>query len=50
VNGSRIKIFARISLCPEIKTRATSMIDGDEITFQQNKNDPNKIMNPAEEE
>jgi hypothetical protein len=34
VNGSQIKFFSRISLCPKIKTQATSVLEGDEITFQ----------------
>jgi hypothetical protein len=31
------------------KPWATSMLEGDECTFQQQKNDPNKIMKPMEE-
>jgi hypothetical protein len=50
VNGSRIKFFARIDLCPKNKPWATSMLDGDECTLQQRKNDPNRITNPAEGE
>jgi hypothetical protein len=32
------------------KPLATSMLEGDETTFQQQKSDPNKIMKLAEEE
>jgi hypothetical protein len=35
---------------PNSKPQATSVLEGDERTFQQQKNDPNKIMNPTEEE
>jgi hypothetical protein len=31
---------------PNSKPRATSILECDESTFQQQKNDPNKITNP----
>jgi hypothetical protein len=33
VNRSRIKFFARIDLCPQFKTKATSILEGEECTF-----------------
>jgi hypothetical protein len=33
-----------------LKPQATSILEGDECTFQQEKNDPNEITKPAEEE
>jgi hypothetical protein len=35
---------------PKSKPQATSVLEGDEITFQQQKYDPNKITKPTEEE
>jgi hypothetical protein len=33
-----------------LKSHTTSVLEGDECTFQQEKNDPNKITKPMEEE
>jgi hypothetical protein len=35
---------------PNSKPRTTSLLEGDECTFQQQKNYPNKIMKLSEEE
>jgi hypothetical protein len=50
MNESRIKLFARIGLCPEFKTLDNYCAKGDECTFQQEKNDPNEITKSAKEE
>jgi hypothetical protein len=44
------KSFQELAYVPKLKLRATSVLEGDESTFQQQKNDPNKIMKLAEEE
>jgi hypothetical protein len=35
---------------PKSKPQATSMLEGDEITLQQHKNNSNKITKPMKEE
>jgi hypothetical protein len=50
VNGSRIKFFSRITYVPKPKSWETSVLKGEESAFQQQKQDPNKITKPAEEE
>jgi hypothetical protein len=37
VNGSQIKFFAQIGLCPEFKTRVTSNLEDNECIFEQQK-------------
>jgi hypothetical protein len=44
------KSFQELACVPKLELRATSALEGDESTFQQQKNDPNKIMKLAEEE
>jgi hypothetical protein len=39
-----------LAYVPKSKPQATSVLEGDESTFQQQKYDPNKITKPAEEE
>jgi hypothetical protein len=46
---SRIKFFSRLDV-PNVKPWATSVLEGDECTFQQQKNDPNKITKAVEKE
>jgi hypothetical protein len=42
--------FQESDYVPKLKLWATSMLEGDENTFQQYKHDPNKITKPSEEE
>jgi hypothetical protein len=48
--GAKLNSSQESAHVPKLKPRATSMLDGDEITFQQQKYDPNKITKPVEEE
>jgi hypothetical protein len=50
VNGSLIIVFKESAYVPKSKPRATSVLEGDEITLQQHKHDANKIMKLAKEE
>jgi hypothetical protein len=50
VNGSRIIFFQELTYVLNSKLRSTSVLEGDECTFQQQKNDSKKILKPAKEE
>jgi hypothetical protein len=39
-----------LTYVPNSKPQTTSVLEGDESNFQQQKNDPNKIMKQVEEE
>jgi hypothetical protein len=50
VNKSQIIFLQESAYVPNSKPQTTYVIEGEEYTFQQQKNDSNKIMKPAEEE
>jgi hypothetical protein len=48
--GAELNSFQESAYVPKSKPRATSVLEGDEITFQQQKHDHNKIIKPVKEE